>query len=83
MSRRISMLRGVLFGAAIAASLGFGARTAVAAAEPPAARAVCADPTAEGTCASQSDCRKICNRLSNGLIAFCDLATGCCDCQKL
>ena len=82
MSRRISTLRNALFGAAVAASLAFGARTAAAGSVTPA-RQVCADPSAEGTCASQSDCRKICNRLSNGLIAICDLGTGCCDCQKL
>jgi len=82
MSGRISTLRSALFGAAVAAALAFGARTA-AAGPVAAARRVCTDPSAEGSCASQSDCRKLCNRLSNGLIAFCDLGTGCCDCQKL
>ncbi|HEU4456477.1 MAG TPA: hypothetical protein VFR81_25645 [Longimicrobium sp.] len=82
MSGRIPMLRNALFGAAVAASLAFGVRTA-AAGPVVSARQACADPSAEGSCASQSDCRKICNRLSNGLIAFCDLGTGCCDCQKL
>jgi hypothetical protein len=81
MSGRIAGFRNVLFGAAVAVSLAFGARTA--AAGPVTARQACADPTAEGTCSSQSDCRKICNRLSHGLVAFCDLPSGCCDCQKL
>jgi hypothetical protein len=43
----------------------------------------CTDPTAQGTCTSTSDCRKICNRLSNGLIPVCDTRTFCCTCQKL
>ncbi|HEU0055225.1 MAG TPA: hypothetical protein VFQ39_18690 [Longimicrobium sp.] len=81
MSRRISTLRNTLFGAAVAAALAFGARSA--AAGPTTSRLVCSDPTAEGTCASQVDCKKICNRLSHGLVAFCDLSSGCCDCQKL
>lgn len=79
MSRRISILRNALFAAGVAGALAFGARAASAGAPV----AVCADPTAEGTCFSQSDCRKICNRLSNGLIAHCDLNSSCCDCQKL
>lgn len=82
MSGRIPTPRNLLFGAAVAVALAFGAQTA-AAGPVASARQACADPSAEGTCASQSDCRKICNRLSNGLIAFCDLGTGCCDCQKL
>jgi hypothetical protein len=69
-----------LYAAAVALVLGFGARSAIAA---PAPVQECTDPTAQGTCASTSDCRKICNRLSNGLIPFCDTRTFCCSCQKL
>lgn len=65
---------------ALAAALGFGARAALAA---PARLQECTDPTAQGTCTSTSDCRKICNRLSNGLIPACDTRTFCCTCQKL
>lgn len=71
--------RGV-YAAAVALALGFGARSALAA---PAAVQECTDPTAQGTCASTSDCRKICNRLSNGLVPVCDTRTLCCTCQKL
>lgn len=76
-----TVLRRGLPALGFAAALLFGANAAVAG--PAAARQVCTDPSAEGTCASQSDCRKICNRLSNGLIPFCDTASSCCDCQKL
>ncbi|HEX6910903.1 MAG TPA: hypothetical protein VF142_10930 [Longimicrobium sp.] len=65
---------------AMAGVLGFGARAALAS---PIARQTCTDPTAQGTCASTSDCRKICNRLSNGLVPVCDTRTLCCTCQKL
>lgn len=66
--------------AAVALALGFGARAALAA---PVPVQTCTDPTAQGTCAATSDCRKICNRLSNGLIPVCDTRTYCCTCQKL
>ena len=79
MPRTVRRVRGLAYAAAVAASLVFGATAAFA--RPAPARA-CADPTAQGSCASQSDCRKICNRLSNGLIPFCD-GQGCCTCQKL
>ncbi|HEX8695419.1 MAG TPA: hypothetical protein VF746_23605 [Longimicrobium sp.] len=72
-------LRNVTFGALTIAALGFGATSALAGPAP----AQCTDPSAQGTCQSQSDCRKICNRLSNGLIPFCDTQTQCCTCQKL
>ena len=73
-------LRPCLAALAVAGVLGFGARTALAS---PAALQTCTDPTAQGTCTSTSDCRKICNRLSNGLIPVCDTRTFCCTCQKL
>ena len=80
MSGRLGKVRAALFGAGVCAALAFGARSAMAA---PAPVQECTDPTAQGTCASTSDCRKICNRLSNGLIPFCDTRTYCCTCQKL
>lgn len=63
-----------------AVSLAFGARAALAG---PALMQTCTDPTAQGSCSSTSDCRKICNRLSNGLIPVCDTRSHCCTCQKL
>ena len=72
-------IRNVLYGAGVVFALGFGARAA--AANPPAQ--TCTDPTAVGTCRTTTDCRKICNRLSNGLIPDCDTRTFCCTCQKL
>jgi hypothetical protein len=69
--------RGV-YAAAIALALAFGSRAALAAPVHP-----CTDPDSVGTCHSTSDCRKICNRLSNGLIPVCDFGTSCCTCQKL
>jgi len=81
--RRIAMrptirgIRGFALAALTAASLAFGARAA------PAPMQTCADPTAQGSCSSTSDCRKICNRLSNGLIPVCDTQSHCCTCQKL
>lgn len=77
----VSRIRGGVFALAVAGALGFGASSA--AAGPMVRQVVCTDPTAEGSCASVSDCRKICNRLSNGLIPVCNTQTGCCDCQKL
>jgi hypothetical protein len=71
--------RGV-YAAAVALALAFGARSALAA---PAPEQTCTDPTAQGTCTSTNACRKICNRLSNGLIPVCDTRTFCCSCQKL
>jgi hypothetical protein len=67
-----------LLGLAVAGSLGFGTSAALAAPVHP-----CTDTTSVGTCHSTSDCRKICNRLSNGLIPVCDFQTSCCTCQKL
>lgn len=67
------------YAVAVAIALGFGARTALAS---PLAMQTCTDPSAVGTCTSTSDCRKICNRLSNGLIPVCDTGTQCCTCQK-
>jgi hypothetical protein len=64
--------------AAVALALVFGGRTALAAPVHP-----CTDANSVGTCHSTSDCRKICNRLSNGLIPVCDFGTSCCTCQKL
>ena len=63
-----------------AGSLAFGARAALAR---PALVQTCTDTTAQGSCSSTSDCRKICNRLSNGLVPVCDTRTHCCTCQKL
>ena len=80
MAKTARRVRGAVYALAVAGALGFGATSAAAGA---VERRACTDPSAEGSCASQSDCRKLCNRLSNGLIAYCDLATGCCDCQKL
>jgi hypothetical protein len=73
----IRMRRGT-YAAAVTVALAFGARTALAAPLHP-----CTDPNSVGTCHSTSDCRKICNRLSNGLIPDCDFQTSCCTCQKL
>ncbi len=69
--------RGV-YAAAVALALAFGARSALAAPVHP-----CTESPSVGTCHSTSDCRKICNRLSNGLIPVCDFQTSCCTCQKL
>lgn len=80
MDRMLTKARRAAYAAAVLAAMSFGARAAVA--SPPAMRA-CADPTAQGTCNSTSDCRKICNRLSHGLIPVCDTASQCCTCQKL
>ncbi|HSU13746.1 hypothetical protein [Longimicrobium sp.] len=74
------VFRNLAMAALTAASLAFGARAALADTAPMQA---CADPTAQGSCNSTSDCRKICNRLSNGLIPVCDTASHCCTCQKL
>lgn len=72
--------RRAAYTAAVLCSLGFGARAALA--SPPPAQ-TCTDPAnSVGTCTSVSDCRKICNRLSNGLIPVCDTRTYCCTCQK-
>jgi hypothetical protein len=78
--RMLTAARRGAYAAAVALALGFGARAAVAS---PVALQTCTDPTAQGTCTSTSDCRKICNRLSNGLIPVCDTRTFCCTCQKL
>lgn len=78
MTLRVSTLRGAVLTLAAGAALAFGATTALA--RPAAA---CADPNAVGTCTTTSDCRKICNRLSNGLIPDCDTGASCCYCQKL
>jgi hypothetical protein len=68
------------YAAAVALALGFGARAALAS---PLTMQTCTEPeTSVGTCRSTSDCRKICNRLSNGLIPVCDTRTFCCSCQK-
>lgn len=80
MDRLLIRTRRAAYAAAVAVALAFGARSALAA---PSPAQTCTDPTAQGTCASTSDCRKICNRLSNGLIPFCDTRTYCCTCQKL
>lgn len=79
MRMMLGTLRAALFAAGVAAALAFGARTAAAA---PFTLRTCTDPTAQGGCASTSDCRKICNR-SNGLIPLCATRTSCCSCQKL
>lgn len=80
MSTMLRNARRGLAALAVAGALGFGVRAAAAS---PLVMRECTDPTAQGTCASTSDCRKICNRLSNGLIPFCDTGTLCCTCQKL
>jgi hypothetical protein len=73
-------IRNAVFGLAVVGALGFGASSVAAA---PAPFQTCTDPTAQGSCTSTSDCRKICHRLSNGLIPVCDTQTHCCTCQKL
>lgn len=80
MEAMLTRARRGAYAAAVALALAFGARTALAA---PVPVQTCTDPTAQGTCFSTSDCRKICNRLSNGLIPVCDTRTHCCTCQKL
>ena len=80
METMLTAARRGVFAAAVALALGFGARAALASSLP---AQTCTDPTAQGTCRSTSDCRKICNRLSNGLIPVCDTRTFCCTCQKL
>ncbi|HEX6040070.1 hypothetical protein [Longimicrobium sp.] len=80
MRTMIDRVRGALFAAGVTTALAFGARTAVAS---PFTPQTCTDPTAQGTCTSTSECRRICNRLSNGLIPVCDTRTYCCTCQKL
>lgn len=80
MRTTLDRVRAALFTAGVGAALAFGGRTALAA---PLPMQTCADPTAQGSCTSTSDCRKICNRLSNGLIPVCDTRTSCCTCQKL
>lgn len=80
MQARMRKPRAMLFAAGVGAMLAFGARAAIAA---PAPVQTCTDPTAQGSCAATSDCRKICNRLSNGLIPVCGTRTYCCTCQKL
>jgi hypothetical protein len=80
MSVTTAVLRHAVVAVLTAASLAFGARAALAT---PAPMQTCSDPTAQGSCSSTSDCRKICNRLSNGLIPVCDTQTHCCTCQKL
>ena len=80
MKAMLTVARRGAYAAAVALALGFGTRAALASPLPPQ---TCTDPTAQGTCTSTSDCRKICNRLSNGLIPFCDTRTFCCSCQKL
>lgn len=76
----LARARSVVSALAVAAALAFGVRAALAA---PAPMQTCTDPTAQGSCTSTSECRKICNRLSNGLIPVCDTRTHCCTCQKL
>lgn len=80
MSGILTTARRALCAGAVTLALSSGARAALAA---PAPALTCTDPAAVGTCTSTSDCRKICNRLSNGLIPFCDTGTQCCSCQKL
>ncbi len=80
MTSLLHSARGCAAALAVAGALSFGASTALAA---PLRVQACTDPTAQGTCTSTSDCRKICNRLSNGLIPVCDTGTSCCTCQKL
>ena len=80
MKLNVHTARGALFALATGAALAFGASTALAR---PTPAATCTEIGTAGTCQSTSDCRKICNRLSNGLIPFCDTRTSCCSCQKL
>jgi len=79
MQTMLTKVRGAACAAALALALGFGVRAALAS---PLPAQTCTDPTAVGTCTSTSDCRKICNRLSNGLIPICGTRTNCCTCQK-
>lgn len=79
-TRTAALVRSLALAAFTAVSLAFGASAALAS---PAPSQLCNDPTAQGSCSSTSDCRKICNRLSNGLIPVCDTQTHCCSCQKL
>ena len=76
----LKRIRNVTYAAGIAAALAFGARSAMA--NPAEVLQLCTDPTAVGSCVTTNDCRKICNRLSNGLIPVCD-GRNCCSCQKL
>lgn len=80
MQNSLTRARRGVYAAAVAIALAFGGKAALAA---PTPEQTCTDPTAVGTCRSTSDCRKICNRLSNGLIPVCDTRTYCCSCQKL
>lgn len=80
MERLLAAARRSACAAAVALALGFGARTALAS---PLPMQTCTEPaTSVGSCANTNDCRKICNRLSNGLIPVCDTRTFCCSCQK-
>lgn len=54
MRMMLGTLRAALFAAGVAAALAFGARTAAAA---PFTLRTCTDSTAQGSCASTSDCR--------------------------
>lgn len=78
MNRMMTVARRGAYAAAVLVSLGFGARAAIA-----SPLQTCTEPAGSvGSCASTSDCRKICNRLSNGLIPICNTQTFCCSCQK-
>jgi hypothetical protein len=80
MNRMMTAARRTAYAAAVLCSLGFGARAALAS---PLPMQTCTEPAySVGSCTSTSDCRKICNRLSNGLIPICDTRTFCCSCQK-
>lgn len=80
METMLTAARRIAYTAGVALALGFGGRTALAS---PLPMQTCTEPaTSVGTCTNTNECRKICNRLSNGLIPVCDTRTFCCSCQK-
>jgi hypothetical protein len=78
MSKAVSTLRGMAFGAAVAAALTFGAASAAAGDRSPR----CTDPFATGSCSTDAGCRTFCYGLGNSY-GVCNEGTSCCYCVDL
>jgi hypothetical protein len=72
MSKTIRTVKGSLFGLGVAAALGFGATQALAAPPPPCPL------TSFGSCSTQANCERTCERAGYPVGRGCD--GGCCYC---
>jgi hypothetical protein len=77
MIRPAQPLRAAVSALLTAGALAFGASAALAKPAIPA----CNDPYAAGSCATKTDCQRICDAKRPGLLAFCN--NYCCSCLDL